>query len=153
MTKIVVDSNIIFSAILNINSRIAQILLTGEDYYEFYAPRYLRNEIWGHQGKIKKAGKFNDDEFIEVYELVLKNVTILDHSIVPKANYMKAFELCQDIDAADIPFVAFSMFLKCNIWTGDKQLISGLSKKGFKKVVTTQSLFEDFLKKNHKKKK
>ncbi len=45
MTKIIVDSNIIFSAILNINSRIGQILITGGDFYEFYAPKYLRHDI------------------------------------------------------------------------------------------------------------
>lgn len=48
MTKLIVDSNIIFSAILNVKSRIGQILLTGEDFYEFYAPK-----IWEHQEKIK----------------------------------------------------------------------------------------------------
>ncbi|RUA33530.1 MAG: hypothetical protein DSY77_09880 [Bacteroidetes bacterium] len=54
MTKIVVDTNIIFSAILNINSRIGQILLTGDDLHDFYAPKYIRTEIWEHKGKIKK---------------------------------------------------------------------------------------------------
>ena len=65
MTKLIVDSNIIFSAI----------------------------EIWEHQEKIKKIGKLNVDEFLEVYKLVLKNVTILNHSIVPKEKYLQAFEL------------------------------------------------------------
>jgi len=38
MTKLIVDSNIIFSAILNVNSRIGQILLTYDNVYDFYAP-------------------------------------------------------------------------------------------------------------------
>jgi predicted nucleic acid-binding protein len=37
MTKLIVDSNIIFSAILNVNSRIGQILLTSDKFYDFYA--------------------------------------------------------------------------------------------------------------------
>ncbi len=152
MTKIIVDSNIIFSAILNVNSRIGQILLTGQDFYEFYAPKYLRNEIWEHQEKIKKIGKFSDDEFLEVYELVLKNVTILNHSIAPKEKYFEAFDLCEDVDPADSAFVAFSLFLKCKIWTGDKKLLNGLSQKGFKRTITTEDLFKDFLRKNRKRK-
>lgn len=152
MTKIIVDSNIIFSAILNVNSRIGQILITGEGFYEFYAPKYLRSEIWEHQEKIKKIGKFSNDEFFEIYELVLKNVIVLNHSIVPNEKYRKAFELCEDIDPADTAFIAFSLFLKCRIWTGDKKLLNGLSQKGFKKIITTDDLFKDFLRKNIKRK-
>ncbi|NJY61890.1 hypothetical protein HC174_03855 [Salinimicrobium sp. CDJ15-81-2] len=150
MTKIVVDSNIIFSAILNVNSRIGQILLTGQDCYEFYAPKYLRNEIWEHQEKIKKIGKFSDDEFLEIYELILKNITVLNHSIVPKEKYLEAFEWCEDVDPADSAFVAFSLFLKCKLWTGDKKLLDGLTKKGYKRTITTENLFKDFLRKKRK---
>ena len=32
MDRIVIDSNIIFNAILNLNSRIGQILINGQDY-------------------------------------------------------------------------------------------------------------------------
>ncbi len=39
MTKLVVDTNIIFSAILNVNSRIGQILLTSDNVYDLYAPK------------------------------------------------------------------------------------------------------------------
>ncbi len=84
MIKFVVDSNIIFSAILNTNSRIAQILLMGNDFYDFYAPKYIRSEIWEHREKIKKIAKLSDEDFIETYELVIKNVTILNHSIADK---------------------------------------------------------------------
>ena len=150
MTKLIVDSNIIFSALLNVNSRIGQILLTRESFYEFYAPKYLRSEILEHQEKIKKIGRLSNDEFLEVYELVLKNVTILNHSIVPKEIYEQAFELCENIDPADTAFVAFSFFLKCKIWTGDKKLVNGLRKKGFKKIITTGDLFKDFLIKTNK---
>lgn len=51
MTKIVVDSNIVFSALLNINSRIGQILINGSKHYEFYSPEYIRQEIIEHQEK------------------------------------------------------------------------------------------------------
>ncbi len=150
MTKLIVDSNIIFSAILNTNSRIAQVLLTGDQFYEFYAPKYLRTEIWEHREKIMNIAKLNDESFIEVYELVLKNVTILNHAIADKKYYKEAFELCKDIDEDDIPFVAFSKYLKCKLWTGDKKLIKGLQEKGFKKIITTDMLFEDFVKKSIK---
>lgn len=148
MTKLIVDSNIIFSAILNVNSQIGQILLTSDKFYDFYAPKYVRDEIFKHQEKLKKIAKLDNNEFLEVYELILKNITVLDHSIAGKSNYKKALELCKDVDLDDIPFVAFSLYLKCKLWTGDKKLIKGLKENGFNKIVTTNDLFDDFLKKN-----
>ena len=150
MTNIVVDSNILFSAILNINSRIGQILMSGSNYYEFYAPTYMRSEIWEHHNKIKKLGKFSDEEFLEVYELTLKHITILNHSIVPIDIYRQAFELCYETDPDDTPFVAFSLFLNCKLWTGDKKLISGLNNKNFKNSISTDALFKDFMRKKQK---
>ena len=150
MTKIIVDSNIIFSAILNVNSRIGQILLTSRHSYDFYAPKYVRDEILNHQQKLKKIAKLDDDQFLEVYELIVKNITILDHSIAGKPNYKKAFELCKDVDLDDVPFVAFSLYLKCQLWTGDKKLIKGLKERNFDKIVTTNELFDDLLRKSRK---
>lgn len=150
MIKLIVDSNIIFSALLNTNSKIALILLNGEDYYDFYAPKYLRSEIWEHQEKIKKLAKLDDKDFIEVYELVLKNITVLNHAIVDKNIYEEALELCKTIDVDDVPFVAFSKYLNCKLWTGDKKLIKGLKQQAYTKVITTDDLFRDFLEKRSK---
>ncbi|MDT0646364.1 PIN domain-containing protein [Zunongwangia sp. F260] len=77
MIKIIVDSNIIFSALLNINSRIGQILISGKKNYDFYAPKYVRTEILEHQKKIQKIAKLNNDDFFEVYELILKKLQFL----------------------------------------------------------------------------
>lgn len=148
MTKLIVDSNIIFSAILNVDSRIGQILLTSERFYDFYAPKYVRDEIFNHQEKLKNIAKFENNDFIEVYELISKSIAILVHSIAGKKNYQKAFELCKNVDTGEIPFIAFSLYLKCKLWTGDKKLIKGLKDNGFDKIVTTNDLFADFLKRN-----
>ncbi|NEN25232.1 hypothetical protein G3O08_17180 [Cryomorpha ignava] len=77
-----------------------------------------------------------------MYELILKNITILDHSILPEKDFKKALKLCQNVD--DTVFVGFSEYLKAKLWTGDKQLNKGLEKKGFKRVITTTELYEDF---------
>ncbi len=57
MTKIIIDTNIAFSAILNVNSRIGQIIINGFKYYDFYAPEYIRTELLEHQEKIKEIAK------------------------------------------------------------------------------------------------
>lgn len=150
MIKIIVDSNILFSALLNSNSRIGQILITGTDLFEFYAPEYTKWEILKYKEKIKSAGHLSDDEFLELYGLVLKNITILNHAIIPKKIYRKAEVLCQDIDIDDTIFVAVSKFIDGFLWTGDQKLIAGLGNKNFKKVITTKEMYQIFMTKNDK---
>lgn len=104
MTKIVVDTNIAFSALLNIDSRIGQILINGRRHYDFYAPEYLKTEIIGHSRKIKEIARFTDDAFIETFELILHNITVLNHSVIPLNLYRKAENLCDSIDIDDTIF-------------------------------------------------
>lgn len=152
MIKIIVDSNILFSTILNIQSRIGQILVNGNEHYDFYTPKYARTEILEHQDKLKKIANLNNEEFLEVYELILKNVTILNHSILPKKDFEKGFKYCQGIDVDDTFFVAFSEYLESKLWTGDKKLIKGLEAKGFNRAITTEELYKNFTTKNSPKK-
>jgi len=147
MNKIVIDSNIIFSALLNVNSRIGQILLNGHKKFNFFAPEYVRFEIIQHQLKIKKFAKISDSEFLELFELVMRNIKILNHSIIPTKFYIDALKLCESVDIDDAVFVAFAEFLKGKLWTGDKRLIKGLVEKGFKRIITTENIYLDFLKK------
>jgi predicted nucleic acid-binding protein len=73
VTKIVVDSNIIFSAILNSQGKIGQLIIDGS--------RFLTNHLNGI------------------------------------------------------------------LWTGDKQLINGLSKKGYHQTISTEKLYKKYLNK------
>jgi predicted nucleic acid-binding protein len=43
--KIVVDTNIVFSALLNSNSRIGRLLLDTRNHFEFYSCKYLQKEM------------------------------------------------------------------------------------------------------------
>jgi predicted nucleic acid-binding protein len=147
MTKIVIDSNIAFSAMLNVNSRIGQIIINGHKHYHFYSPEYIRFEILNHQVKIKEIAQLSDNEFLEVYELIFRNITILNHSIIPKKFYIQAKELCGSIDIDDTAFVAFTEYIRGKLWTGDKKLIKGLVKKDFLRLITTDELYQDFIQK------
>lgn len=147
MTKIIVDTNIVFSALLNINSRIGQILINGKSHYDFYSPQYVKFEIFEHKKKIKSIGKLTDNEFLEIYGLLLKNITVLNHSIIPAEIYKDAELICKDIDIDDTIFVAVSNFTNGILWTGDIKLLNGLKKKGFKNFIKTNDLFQDFLSK------
>ena len=40
----------------------------------------------------------------------------------------------------DIAFVVLAEYLDAKLWTGDKKLLVGLEKHGFKRIVTTEEL-------------
>lgn len=147
MTKIIIDTNIVFSALLNINSRIGQILITGKNHYDFYAPEYVRLEIFKHKQKIITIGNLTDNDFLETYALILRNITLLNHSLIPKEIYRNVELLCKDIDIDDTVFVAVSDFIKGTLWTGDLKLLNGLTKNGYKRLIKTEDLYQEFLKK------
>ena len=49
MNKIVVDTNIVFSGILNTNNRIGDLLLNSGNVFEFYTVSYLKKELENHK--------------------------------------------------------------------------------------------------------
>jgi len=55
--KIIVDTNIVFSAILNSNSRIGKILLSSKGHFQFFTCNYLRTEILKHRNQLLKLTK------------------------------------------------------------------------------------------------
>jgi predicted nucleic acid-binding protein len=57
--KIVVDTNIVFSAMLNPSATVGQIIIYGQRHqqFEFFAPNLLKEEIKRHRNKIIEAFK------------------------------------------------------------------------------------------------
>lgn len=140
--KVVVDSNIVFSAMLNPGSSIGDIILNSQETFTFYACEYLRQEINDHKNKIIKITGYDEREYGEVEFLVYKQIDFLSESTIPFEFWKKAADFVRDIDMDDITFVALSLFLDTKLWTGDKLLIGGLAKKGFKNIITTQEMSE-----------
>lgn len=150
--KVIVDTNIAFSALLNVNSRIGQILINGNRFYEFYSPEYVREEIFEHKLKIQTLANLDENKFIATYELVMHNINILNHILIPVDFYKRAEKLCSSIDIDDTAFVAVTDFVRGKLWTGDKELIQGLISKGYKRLITTEELHQDFIRKERLKK-
>lgn len=140
--KIIVDTNIVFSALLNTSKGIGKILLTSNQYLQFYTCQYLRTELHNHSLKLKKLTKLSDDELEQLIDLILKNITTIHEDIIPKSQFIKAFELTKDIDPSDTPFLALAIHLKGRLWTGDNKLVKGLQKKDCIVPITSAELQE-----------
>ncbi|MBA4408364.1 MAG: PIN domain-containing protein [Bacteroidota bacterium] len=140
--KVIVDANIVFSAILNTNSKIADLLLNSKGIFEFLAPDFLLTETIKYHKKISSISKMTLTEVVSVENKVTKPISFLSGIHIPQSKWLNAEQLVSDIDSKDTPYLAFSMFFKCKIWSGDKVLRNGLIQKGFHNVITTEELFE-----------
>lgn len=140
--KIIVDANISFSAILNTNSRIADLLLNSKGFFDFLAPDYLLSELYRYHEKISLLTNLSIEEVKSLENKVTKPIIFMSGIHIPESKWILAENIVKDIDPKDTPYVAFSLFYKCKIWSGDKILKSGLEKKGFKNIISTQELFD-----------
>ena len=145
--KIVIDSNIVFSAILNTKSRIGQLIINGSKYFDFYTIGLLKAEILEHKDKILQITKFTDNQFDDTFQFIISRIKFIEDIFLTDKDLKNAIDLVNDIDTDDAPFVALNNHMLAHLWTGDKQLINGLKKKGYKRILTTEELYEIYLNK------
>ena len=138
--KIVVDTNIIFSTLLNSNSNIGDLLFNSDKHFEFYSCSYMRYEIQKHWERLKKISKLSDEQLQVSYAQVLSKLKFVNEEIIPVETWLASEEITKGIDIDDTDFVAMTKFLKATLWTGDKVLYNGLKKIGFKKILNTTEL-------------
>jgi predicted nucleic acid-binding protein len=150
--KLVVDTNIVFSAVLNPENPIGQIILNGSKYFTFLSIDQLKNEIDNHEDKILRISRLNKSDYNRIYGLIKSKIKFVNQLLINSDNYQKADRLTNDIDPDDILFVGLTIQFRCKLWSGDKQLIKGLQNKGFKQIITTEELFQIYLDKELKRK-
>ena len=150
--KVVVDSNIVFSALLNTKSKIGNLLINGATFFDFYSVGLLRNEILRHKKKILKITGFSQKQFDDTFQIITSRIKFIDDILISDKDFKKSIELVSDIDINDSMFIALNNHLPSHFWTGDKKLISGLRKKGYSKIFASDELYDIFLEKQLEKK-
>ena len=126
--NIIVDTNIVFSALLKEHTFYRRIL--EDDEYKIYSPSIMLTEVISHEEKILKYSKIDKNKFYEFFHNLIANITFVNEKIIPLAVYKKAFLLCNEYDDSDTPFIALAIHLDAKLWTGDK-IKEHLRKKGF----------------------
>lgn len=138
--KIIVDSNIVFSAILNTTNTVGDILLNSADTFEFYSCEYLRDEIDNHQARILALSGYEKAELNAIQYRLYQSIHFIAESIIPFEFWQKAAVYVRDVDMDDIAFVALSLYIDVPIWTRERTLIAGLVKKGFQNLISTKEI-------------
>ena len=140
--RIIVDTNIVFSALLNSDSRIGRLLLDSRDKFQFYSCKYLQKEIHRHFDKIRNYSDLNDDNLSGLIALVESRIFFIEEELLPATIIAEAKEWVAGVDFDDFAFVAIANHLDAWLWTGDKKLISGLRQKGYHHIISTTDLWE-----------
>lgn len=137
---IVVDTNIIFSALLNTQGTIGDLIFNSENIFEFYSCSYMRAEIHRHWLKLLKISRLSDLQLQTAYDRLSARLHFIEEALIPASIWVRAEQTVAGIDEDDIDFVALTRFLKGALWTGDKVLYNGLKAKRFRTVYNTQDL-------------
>jgi predicted nucleic acid-binding protein len=138
--QIVVDTNIVFSSILNPTNNIGNILFFSTELFTFLSPELLRTEILNHKSKILNISKYSELQFLDLLGFVAKNITFVNQTLLSQEAIQIAEDLVHDIDINDQIFVAFTIEADALLWTGDKKLYNGLKSKSFDKLINTEEI-------------
>jgi predicted nucleic acid-binding protein len=145
--KIIIDSNIVFSAILNSQGKIGHLIINGSKYFKYFTVGLLKDEILAHKNKILSISGFSSQQFEKSFLTITNRIQFVDEILISDKDLEKAFDLVSGIDENDSLFVALTNHLNAKLWTGDKKLISGLIKVGYTKTITTNELYDLFMEK------
>ena len=137
MKPIIVDTNIVFSALVNKNSPIASFLL--DPQRALLMPKFGFVELFKHKEKICKISKHSHDEILEILYELIRHIDFYDENMISVDALQKSWLLVKDIDPKDMLFVALTIEMDGLLWTGDTKLRTGLEAKGF------SSFFEKML--------
>ncbi|HRI22186.1 MAG TPA: PIN domain-containing protein [Panacibacter sp.] len=135
---VVVDSNIIFSALLSKNSFFLETLLKEE--YRFVSPNFLFTEIFKHKEKLLKHPKLTEAELLELLNNLLSTMQFIPYNFISAQSVKKAIELYTGVDMRGVVFVGLSIEVGEVLWTGDKTLKDGITAKGFNQFFSPKKL-------------
>jgi len=139
--RIIVDTNIIFSALLHSDGNIGDLLFNSSGVFDFYSCSYMRMEIQKHWQRLKQISGLDDERLEVSYIQVISKLNFINEEIINPEIWVAAENLVKGIDIDDTDFVALTLFLDGYLWTGDKVLYGGLRRLGFKQMFNTAELF------------
>lgn len=137
---LVIDANIIFSALINPNGAIAAKFFQLSKNTTFLAPDFLQQEIKKHTPRIISLANQPSESVVATLDLLYSKIIFYPASIIPIEVDNYGLYLLKGHDEKDIPYLSFALLFQCKIWTGDKPLRTALESQGLYICVSTKEL-------------
>jgi predicted nucleic acid-binding protein len=117
--NIVIDSNILFSALIR-NSETRKIILNYDGFFLF--PSYILIEMDKHKEELLEKSKLSKGDFDQLLHLLMRRVMVVPNDVI-KPYVKDAIKIVKDIDIDDTIFIACVLAYKESIlWSNDKKL-------------------------------
>jgi predicted nucleic acid-binding protein len=126
---VVIDTNILFSALLAADGRIHQTLFRSTRRFRICETALV--ELFEHKERILRLTRLTTEEVTGMYHRVLRHLEVFPEELIPAETWARAIDPCSGIDDDDVPHVALTLTLEGLLWTGDAKLRRGLEAKGF----------------------
>ena len=140
MTELVVDTNIVFSTLINPLGSVGDLLLKSGDCLSFIAPQFLEKEIEKHYDRLSQLTGLPLTDLDEALTIILAKITYIEETQIPIPIWVESARWLREIDRMDVAFVAASKFMQKPLWTGDKVLTKGLRAWGYSLVLSTSQV-------------
>lgn len=131
--RVVIDANRLFSELIAGRQRL-RALFSSHPEFEFHCPKYVFVELFKHKEDIAAATSLAESDLLALLHTLLQHIHFFDEDAVSIGAWTEAWRLCRDVDENDTAYVALTLELDAELWTGDKELETGLRKKGFAKL-------------------
>ena len=82
--RVVVDTYIVFSAILNTNGKISKVILQPRSKLNLYSTDQLHCEIAEHWSKLKKISKYSEIELHKASTLIISKIKFISVQLIPR---------------------------------------------------------------------
>ena len=135
--KLILDSNILFSCLMSGNKFYIDLLSQNQ----CFSPDFIFEEIKKYENRILRKTRLNIN-FKEYCKEVFIHLVVIPKLAIDDENWIKAIDLCQDVDEKDTAYVAFSLELDIPLLTRDNKLYRGLRKKQFENVILLEKFLE-----------
>lgn len=133
--RIVLDTNVIMSALIKDSITREIIMKSG---FDFYYPKISLRELEKHKDIVLEKSELSDYEYEDLFKKLFSYISLVSTEDV-KTTLEEAGREMKDIDANDVVFLAAALSIKDSIiWSDDKHF----ERQTKAKVLKTDEIFE-----------
>ncbi|ADB36334.1 PIN domain-containing protein [Spirosoma linguale] len=111
MSPVIVDANVLFSALISAGNKAASILITPPATIRLVSCHFIQIELFKHKERIKHLSGLDDDTLIDLLYEFSSHIEFINEAYIPFICWQQANRLLENIDPNDIPYLALAIHL------------------------------------------